>query len=234
MPYIALSLTVPTDKPVVHWLLHDLESLFLVLLHILGFWAEPGVVNNVETTSYRMSCWHTEANPKILLEDKANDLYSIFEDPDSFVTGYWCPITPYLKQLFKVVYPNIKNVHISDTTLLSASAFISVLSAALDFCKTLNEKESGYAKLPCVAPKKCPPPDMSEGGAPKYQITSQDADGNQMYLHQQPFISSLVAAIYFIITSGNYWPALVYLYQYIKLRYCFSYCWNFSSQVYTI
>ncbi len=81
MPYIALSLTVPTDTRVVHRLSHDLESLFLVLLHILGFWAEPGVTNNVETTSYRVSRWHTEANPKILLEDKTNDLRSIYEDP---------------------------------------------------------------------------------------------------------------------------------------------------------
>lgn len=190
MPYIALSLTVPTDTRVVHRLSHDLESLFLVLLHILGFWAEPGVTNNVETTSYRVSRWHTEANPKILLEDKTNDLRSIYEDPDSFVTGYWRPISPYLKKLFKVVYPNIENVHISDTSSLSAPAFISVLSAALDFCKTLNEKESAYAKVPHVASKKRPPPDMSDGGAPKrYRITSQDADGDQMYLYQQPFVS---------------------------------------------
>lgn len=190
MPYMALSLLTSIDKPITHRLSHDLESLFPVLLHIVGFWAEPGVVNNVETTSYRVSRWHTEPNPKILLENKTNDLCSIFEDPGTFVTGYWRPIVPYLKQLFKVVYPNIENVNISDTTSLSASAFIAVLSAALDSCNKLNETESGYAKVPHVALKKRPPPDMSEGGFPKkYRMTSQDTDNDQIYLHQDPFVS---------------------------------------------
>ncbi len=66
MPYIALSLTVPTDTRVVHRLSHDLESLFLVLLHILGFWAEPGVTNNVETTSYPCVTLAYRSKPKDL------------------------------------------------------------------------------------------------------------------------------------------------------------------------
>lgn len=186
MPYMSLSLldAESQEKAIEHRLSHDLESLFLVLLHIVGFLADPGTINNVETSSFRVSRWHFEQFPAILKEYKENDLRAIYQEPESFLSQYWCPLAPYLQRLFRVVYSNIDTAfNMMDTTSLTSHAFISILTEARNEFAKYGEKESSYAKLPVAPPKRrSPPANINATGQPKKsRLTSAEGDSERMH-----------------------------------------------------
>ncbi len=148
-----------------------------------AFLGEPGTINNVETSSFRISRWHFEPFPAILKEYKENDLKAIFKEPESFLSPYWSPFAPYLRKLFKVVYSNINTAYdMMDTTSLTPRAFVTILTEARNEFAKYGEKESSYAKLPMAPPKRrSPPSNINTAGQPKRsRLASAEEDNGPL------------------------------------------------------
>lgn len=160
MPYMSLDLSAPTKSAAVkHKLSHDLESLFLVFLHIMRFLSSPRgdiEADNDGELKHQISRWHHEPSPNILFSDKRADLLDIFINPEGYITEYWRPVAPYLKELFTAVYPDISFIHQDYSSPITPSKFISILTGARDHCALLLENKINYAEILPPPSKKRP------------------------------------------------------------------------------
>lgn len=147
MPYMAVDLMQPS-KAVEHRLSHDLESLCLVLIHIIRFTSGPtGIsVGNTIPEPHRVAQWHHEANIAILQDAKKMDLKMISDKPEAFITDYWAPIAPYITKLLNVIYPGLASLDM-DSSAVTGEAFKSVLIEARDHCAKLSEMIPNYAAI---------------------------------------------------------------------------------------
>lgn len=146
---MSLSLMVPAGE-VRHQLSHDLESLFLVFLHVVRFLSAPKGDNthdNNRVQTHQISRWHHEASPTIMFTDKKSDLRDIFIDPKSYITDYWLPIAPYLKELFEAVYPDIGALFTAQGSSVTTSQFVAILTKARKHCENLHEQPINYAAI---------------------------------------------------------------------------------------
>ncbi|KJA18090.1 hypothetical protein HYPSUDRAFT_45677 [Hypholoma sublateritium FD-334 SS-4] len=145
LPYMAVELTV-RKKPCVRELRHDLESVFLVLLHLARFTCgPPGTSVGEVKISHRIAQWHHESNIAILQDKKLIDLINIYRSPAEYLTDYWAPIAPYIQELIEVVYGARNLVNIIDVkSQATCEAFKAVLSQALEHCQTLSETPASY------------------------------------------------------------------------------------------
>lgn len=155
---MSLSLSSPTrTAEVQHKLAHDLESLFLVFLHIMRFLSSPrGDIEsdrNREKT-HHISRWHHEPSEKIMFSDKKSDLLEIYIDPETYITQYWRPVAPYLKELFEAVYPDLSFIHRNYDSPITPSTFVSILMKARNHCQDLFETKVNYAEINMAPPSK--------------------------------------------------------------------------------
>lgn len=144
MPYMAIDLMKPSE-PVEHRLSHDLESLCMVLIHIVRFTCGPaGTSVGAIKTSHRVSQWHHEENVTFLKDAKKLDLKEIFDNPGDYISDYWAPITPYISSLLNTVYPGLETLDMNSREL-DSGAFKSILINARNHCATLSEPAANYA-----------------------------------------------------------------------------------------
>lgn len=138
------------ETPVIHRLAHDLESLCLVLIHIVRFSRGPIGINKgqVNQKTYRVSQWHHESDMQALEDYKKLDLKEIAEHPEVYVNSYWAPIAPFISQLIYLVYPGI-TTNDMDSTSLKHQEFKDVLIAARNYCSTLKEVPYNYCAFNC-------------------------------------------------------------------------------------
>ncbi len=159
MPYMSLSISDPKNSAQVkHQLAHDLESLFLVFLHIVRFLSAPRGDNeddNNRSQHLQIARWHHEEKPAFLFSNKKADLLDVYAEPETYISQYWHPVIPYLKKLFKAVYPDLSFMDRDYSSPITPEAFVSILSQARDFCLTLKENSLNYAVILAI-PKKRP------------------------------------------------------------------------------
>ncbi|KJA22489.1 hypothetical protein HYPSUDRAFT_122095, partial [Hypholoma sublateritium FD-334 SS-4] len=103
LPYMAVSLLnhKMRQAPLIHRLAHDLESLCMVLIHIVRFSCGPIGTNKgkINRKTYRVSQWHHESDMQALEDYKKMDLKEIAENPELYVNGYWAPIASFIGKL---------------------------------------------------------------------------------------------------------------------------------------
>ncbi|KJA13936.1 hypothetical protein HYPSUDRAFT_150995 [Hypholoma sublateritium FD-334 SS-4] len=159
MPYMSLSMTDPANlAKVKHQLAHDLESLFLVFLHIVRFLSAPrGDIESDNDRPQRLQIarWHHEASQAFIFSDKKADLLEVYAEPQTYVTQYWHPVIPYLKKLFEAIYPDLSFINRDYSSPITPKTFVSILLEARNFCSTLNETSLNYATI-LATPKKRP------------------------------------------------------------------------------
>ncbi|KAF9473244.1 hypothetical protein BDN70DRAFT_789678, partial [Pholiota conissans] len=101
MPYMAVDLMNPA-KPVAHRLIHDIESICYILLHLVRFTTGPaGTGDGKIANSHRVAVWHHEHNTEIIKDLKNGDIVAIIEEPNQYITNYWAPITSHVIKLLK-------------------------------------------------------------------------------------------------------------------------------------
>lgn len=172
MPYISLNLMVPQESSKVqHQLTHDLESLFLVFLHVIRFLSAPSrdiAGDNNRKKTHQIARWHHEPDVEIMFTDKKSDLRDLYIKPELYITEYWRPIAPYLKRLFEAMYPDIQALYTTYTSSITVDQFVSILTEARDHCDKLSEKGINYARVLAPAQKKRPSTtDLHAGGKAK-------------------------------------------------------------------
>lgn len=147
LPYMSVNLLKPSSPdPVIHRLSHDLESLCMILIHIVRFSYGPiGTINGTpnEQTN-RISQWHHESDIETLEDNKKMDLKAIAENPERYINGYWAPIVPYIQKLLYLVYPSIATNNM-DSTALMHQEFKNVLISARDYCCKIPDFSYNYA-----------------------------------------------------------------------------------------
>lgn len=142
LPYMAVDLLNPKNLGhVVHRLSHDLESLCMVLIHIVCFSYGPIGTRHAPpmASSHRISQWHHEDELEVLEDNKKLDLKAFAETPELFVNGYWAPIIPFMQQLVNLVYPGITTNNM-DSSALTYEAFRAVLVAAYNHCAAVAQE----------------------------------------------------------------------------------------------
>ena len=142
MPYMSIELMQPPE-PVEHRLEHDLESVLLVILHILRFTRGPTAnpVDEGKPRCFNIAIWHHEPAVELIKRHKICDITDWRKNPEAFNTNYWKPIAPFLPKLIDIIYPQDVGV----TGPATCRSFNEVLTAARDYCKTLQEVTSNYA-----------------------------------------------------------------------------------------
>lgn len=177
------------EKPIIHRLSHDLESLCMVLIHIVRFSYGPiGTTHGAENSAtFRVSQWHQESNVEALEDQKKMDLKAIVEKPERYINGYWAPIIPYIQQLLYLVYPGIITNNM-DSTSLTHKAFKDVLIAARDHCSTTPDVSYNYAayNLSGTSGQKRPRPEDPDDIQAEYPNTRPRP------LHVIPFTESVL------------------------------------------
>lgn len=145
---MAVKLMHPSGPPVEHRLSHDLESLCMVLLHIVRFMSGPvsASVTKPLFESNRVLQWHAEVNINILRDLKRVDLQEMAKRPEVYITKYWAPIAPYITKLLKTIYPRVVELKL-DSSTLTKEAFKSVLVKACDHCVKLSKIIPNYAAI---------------------------------------------------------------------------------------
>lgn len=130
---------------VVHRLSHDLESLCMVLIHIVRFSYGPiGTIKvALNPPTRRVSQWHHEDDLEVLEDNKKLDLKALVEKPGRFINGYWAPIIPHMQELIKLVYPGIVTNDM-DSSALKYEDFRAVLVAACDHCSAVANTDVIY------------------------------------------------------------------------------------------
>ncbi|KJA14393.1 hypothetical protein HYPSUDRAFT_208743 [Hypholoma sublateritium FD-334 SS-4] len=164
IPYMSVDLLYPPPRggAIAHQLSHDIESLCMILIHIMYFTSGPvGAEVSKPSTSreQHVSQWHHEDNFSVLRDLKSVDLKYLAQYPKDFVNEYWVPAAPFLSKLLRIVYPGIKEVDMDSRNLLF-QRFRSILIDALQHISTIHEVPHKYAALtqykPAGAPQKCP------------------------------------------------------------------------------
>ena len=142
MPYMSIELMLPPE-PVEHRLEHDLKSVVLVILHILRFTWEPTAnpVDEGKPCCFKLAIGHHEPAVELIKQHKICDITQWRKNPEAFITNYWKPIAPFLPKLIDIIYPQGVGV----TGPATCRLFNEVLTAARDYCKTLQEVTSNYA-----------------------------------------------------------------------------------------
>ena len=154
------------ETPVIHRLAHDLESLCMVLIHIVRFLRGPIGTNKgqVNQKTYRVSQWHHESDMHALEDYKKLDLKEIAEHPELYVNSYWEPIAPFISKLIYLVYPGIATNDMYSTSL-KHQEFKNLLIAARNHCSTLGEVPYNYCAFNCYGDtglKRTRPDDSAE------------------------------------------------------------------------
>lgn len=152
---------------------HDLESVFLVLLHIFRFTAGPkGSSKDIKDNQW-ITRWHNHHDVTISLKElKRLDIQNVLEslrpsddesgpsDNENVRTFYWTPIYPVLKRMLLLFYAkNVfqfyeNDVQRKDTQekVPSIPDFKSLLQEAKEICKRFEESEPklgyGWASAP--------------------------------------------------------------------------------------
>lgn len=190
MPYMAIELMAPKE-PLVRKLAHDLESVFLVLLHIASFTCGPaGTSVGKVKISHRVAQWHHEPNIDILIDKKSIDIFYIHKSPDDRLTDYWLPIAPFIKELIAVVYPGVPQCSMKNEATFER--FRDVLTRALNHCRTLQETPSNYAAIrPSVTSRK----------RPRNESTGEDHPAPK---HLRTMSSELPHHPYYIVPYSQY------------------------------
>jgi len=131
-------------QPLEHRLVHDLESVLLVILHIAHFTCGPTAdpINEVKS-SFNISLWHHEPVVKLVKRSKVTDIFNMHENLTKFITKYWNPIDHYLIKLINLIYPGIHQ-HDMVTGPATCKSFKEVLVAAWDHCEGLQEQTLNY------------------------------------------------------------------------------------------
>ncbi len=149
---MAVSLLNPKflDTPVIHHLAHDLESLCMVLIHIVRFSHGPIGTNKgqVNQKTYQVFQWHHKSDIQALEDYKKLDLKEIAENPELYFNSYWAPIVQFISQLIHFVFPGIATNNM-DSTSLKHQDFRNVLVAARNHCASLNEIPYNYCTFNC-------------------------------------------------------------------------------------
>lgn len=173
-------------QPMEHRLAHDLESVCLVLLHIVRFTCGPaGAIGNIKS-SYRISQWHYEHNIEIMKDQKIMDVQSISKAPTAYITEYWAPIAPFITKLIDVVYPQFKDPQ--NKKEVTYEAFKDILIEARQQCMSLRENPHKYAafKPPRSAPnqlkKRSRPKSLADDLPERKHLRSLTEDHSQGHL----------------------------------------------------
>lgn len=148
---MSVDLLYPTLRtgPIIHQLSHDIESLCMILIHIVCFTFGPVGAHLCKPSSLReqrISQWHHEDNLSVLRDLKSMDLKYLCQYPEDFVSEYWAPIAPFLSRLLRVVYPGIKEVEM-DSRKFVFEDFRSTLIDALNHLSMIPEAPHKYAAL---------------------------------------------------------------------------------------
>ena len=147
MPYISVELTRP-KKSCVRELRHDLESVILVLLHLVRFTCGPPSASVGEVkVSHRIAQWHHEFDIDVLKDKKQIDILNVHESPAEYLTEYWAPIAPYIRELIEVVYGTGDLLAREVKSQATCETFKAVLVRALEHCQTLSETPVSYPPI---------------------------------------------------------------------------------------
>ena len=136
---------------------HELESVFLVLLNLARFTCgPPGASVGEVKLSHRIAIWHHEYHIDIMREHKQTDIWNVHESPTEFLTEYWAPIAPYVRELIEVVYGTSYQLARDMKSQATCETFKAVLLRALEHCQTLSETPVSYPpiQLPPVVRRK--------------------------------------------------------------------------------
>lgn len=152
MPYMSVEIqpdfSRDLDSPFQHRVDHDLESLFLVLLHIVRFTSGPAgdpkkdiISNKLEV---RISQWHHEQLEPEIPHTKSSDLLRLrsAKDIKSVLPKYWSPFTANIANLSKIVYPQ-KTIPLR-TGVDIFTVFRQELVNFLEACKEIEEVPHSY------------------------------------------------------------------------------------------
>ena len=136
--------------PIVHQLSHDLESLCMILIHIMCFTfgpaGTPSSAKAKRVDNHRIAQWHHEHSLPVLQDLKSVDLHFLYKFPEDYVSEYWAPLAPFLQRLLLVVYPGIQMFEL-DSRQLVFEDFRSTLVDALKHTSTIPEVPHRYAAL---------------------------------------------------------------------------------------
>ena len=148
---MSVQLLHPTPRmgPIVHQLSHDLESLCMILIHIMCFTFGPvgtPTSKGQHVENHRVAQWHHEHSLAVLQDLKSVDLHFLYKHPEDYVSEYWAPIAPFLSKLLLVVYPGIQTFDL-DSRKLVFEDFRSTLVDALKYTNTIREEPRKYAAL---------------------------------------------------------------------------------------
>lgn len=171
LPYMSIELLQAysnnTISDFVHRIDHDLESLFLVFLHIVRFTYGPSATEEDKICSASsqlfISQWHHETLTSNLPFLKRGDIDHILREtmPEKLVVKYWAPVAPFLKRFIDIIYT--KGGVLPATSHGIAARFRETLVAVLDVCRDLEEKIPNYGACPTKKRK----PRRSRAAAPK-------------------------------------------------------------------
>ncbi|KIJ90160.1 hypothetical protein K443DRAFT_47013, partial [Laccaria amethystina LaAM-08-1] len=99
VPYMSIDLMQPS-KPLEHRLEHDLESMLLVILHIVRFTCGPTANPSAEVKQdFNIAIWHYEHTPHLIKGYKRLDIHNMCIEPERFITNYWNPIASQITML---------------------------------------------------------------------------------------------------------------------------------------
>jgi hypothetical protein len=147
VPYMSIDLMQPS-KPLEHRLEHDLESMLLVILHIVRFTCGPTANPSAEVKQdFNIAIWHYEHTPHLIKGYKRLDIHNMCIEPERFITNYWNPIASQITMLINLIYPGglHKKQHEMLTGPATCKSFKEILVAARDVCEGLQEQTPNYA-----------------------------------------------------------------------------------------
>lgn len=145
---LSSKMTGSSRAPFEHRIDHDIESLLLVLMHIVRF--TPGPVGNpkhdilIQPPEFRISQWHHETFVAQIPHLKTSDLMRLrdCEDLQAVLPTYWRPIASIIVNLIDIVYPVPILPLRTGTNLFKA--FRQELVNALELCQQLEETPHKY------------------------------------------------------------------------------------------
>lgn len=130
---------------------HDLESVCYVLLHIVRFTTGPvGTKIGTSRKSHRVAWWHHERDVKVIKDNKVMDMAKIIKHPERYISEYWRPAVPFIKEMLKL-FPTKGTP--SDASMNDCyQKFRNILVRARDFCNGIDEQAFNYAAFNSTEP----------------------------------------------------------------------------------